>query len=108
MPFFIKPITSRVAGGMEDSFIQPNIKMHLEYIQSMLKSSGGPFLCGSQLTTADILMTFPLQGLMLRAGLSKENYPEIVAYHDLLMEQPGWKRSVVKITELDGEYKPML
>ena len=37
------------------------MKLHLQFINDELKKSGGKFLVGSELTAADIMMSFPGQ-----------------------------------------------
>jgi glutathione S-transferase len=79
-------------------------------LESMLTSSpnGGQFLCGDKLTAADILMSFPLMASKGRAGLTKAVYPKIWDYVDRLSEEGGFKKSVQKIIEVEGEFKASL
>jgi len=38
-------------------------------------------------------------------GLTKEDYPKLHAYVDRLEAEPGYKRAVEKIIELDGKFE---
>lgn len=107
MPFFIKPIINGVASKIESSFLQRNFKIHYDFLEGQLASSpdGGNFLCGKDLTAADIMLSFPLEAGKGRSGFSEQQYPKIWAYIDRLHEREAYKRSVQKIVELEGEFK---
>lgn len=83
---------------------------HLGFLESQLKTSpdGGKFLCGSKLTAADILMSYPMEAAQDRSGLTKEQYPRVWAYVDHLHENEAYKRSVRKIEEVEGSFKTHL
>ena len=106
VPFFIKPITRRIAGGIESMFLTPNLKTHFGFLESQLATApdGGKYLCGKELTCADIMMSFPLMASKGRAGLTKETYPKLWAYVDLLEGHDGYKVAVQKIVDVDGEF----
>lgn len=63
VPFLIRPITHAIAGKITSLFLAPNFKTHYTFLEDQLKTSpdGGEFLCGKDLTAADILMSFPLR-----------------------------------------------
>jgi len=108
VPFFIKPITGKIVGNLHDSFINPNFVTHFGFLESQLASSpgGGKYLCGPNLTGADILMSFPLIAGRGRSGqLTKEKYPKLWAYVDALEAEPGYKKAADKIIEIDGKFE---
>ena len=111
IPFFIRPITSMVAGNMSAAFLAPEMAKHLAFLESQLDTSpgNGNYLCGAHLTTADILMSFPLllaretiAELRASGGQGKltDQYPKVWAYVKRLEEEPGYKRADAKIKEL--------
>lgn len=107
MPFFIKPITASIAGRVEDGFLNPNFKTHLTFLEDQLATSGGDYLCGKDITAADILMSYPLEAATLRAGMTEDKYPKLSAYLDLLHEREAFKKANAKIKEVTGqEYDP--
>jgi glutathione S-transferase len=57
VPFFIKPITNGVAGKIEAGFLSRSMKGHYDFLEEQLKTSGGDFLCGSDVTGADIMLS---------------------------------------------------
>ncbi|KAI9880239.1 MAG: hypothetical protein M1830_004583 [Pleopsidium flavum] len=106
VPFFIKPITGMIAGKLDSMFVQPNFKTNFSFLESQLASSpnSGEYLCGKELTGADILMSFPLGAARERAGLSVDKYPKLCAYIDRLQARDAYKRAVQKIIDVEGEY----
>nr|POF24023.1 glutathione s-transferase 1 [Quercus suber] len=103
VPFFAKPITKIIGGRVESAFLNRSLKAQFDFLESQLSTSpdGGKFLCGKDLTAADMMMSFPL--IAGKAYISKTQYPKIVAYVETLEAQPGYVRSVKKIEELSGE-----
>lgn len=109
VPFFIKPVTNGVADRITSMFLKPNYETHYRFLESQLESSpnGGQYLCGD-FSTADVLMSFPLEAGKTRSGMTKEQCPRLWAYVDLLHEREAYKRSVDKIKEVEGSFKTNL
>ncbi|KAL2074767.1 hypothetical protein VTL71DRAFT_8546 [Oculimacula yallundae] len=107
VPFFIKPVTSGVAGKIQSGFLEPNFVTHFKFLEEQLASSpnGGKYLCGNELTGADILLSFPLLAGRSRTGLTKEKYPKLYSYIDMLEAEPGYQKSVAKIIEIEGKFE---
>ncbi|KAF7362346.1 Glutathione S-transferase [Mycena venus] len=112
VPFFLRPITSRIANQLGASFVGPGFVTNLAFLEAQLESApdGGPYLCGAHLTAADILMSFPLLIAQIQqdgqSPLNKKEYPKLWAYTELLKESAGSKRAIEKIIEIEGEYNP--
>ncbi|KAH7041313.1 glutathione S-transferase [Microdochium trichocladiopsis] len=109
IPFFIRPVTSMVARQMFSIAILPNIKAQLGLLEERLKTSGGDYLCGSNLTAVDVLLCFGLInarnafGTMGDFGGEPSSlYPKLHEYIARLEAHPGWKRSIDKISEIDS------
>lgn len=109
-PFFIKPITAMITGGFESTFLRPEVGRVFDFLESQLASSpnGGEYLCGSELTGADFIMSFPLTAARGRAGLSKEKHPKLSAYTERLEAKDSFKRAVQKIIDTEGSYDQAL
>jgi glutathione S-transferase len=107
VPFFIKPVTNGVASKIMSMFLEPSFKTHYEFLEGQLNTSPerGQYLCGPNLTGADILLSFPLIAGRGRSGLTKEKYPKLSAYIDRLETSPGYKKAAEKITEIDGKFE---
>jgi glutathione S-transferase len=97
MPFFAKPIAKAIAKKTKASFIDPQIKAHLEFIEAELHKS--TWFAGGRLTGADIQMSFPLEAAAARGGLD-DSYPKITAFLKRIHARAGYKRAL----ERGGEY----
>ncbi|EGP89879.1 unnamed protein product [Zymoseptoria tritici ST99CH_1A5] len=104
VPFFIKPITKTIAGRVDAAYLTANYATHFAFLESQLASSpqGGKYLCGKDLTAADILMSFPIMAAKAQL-LKKAEYPKLYAYAEMLEGHEGFKRSVKYIEEVTGE-----
>ncbi|KAI7219725.1 hypothetical protein KC317_g8729, partial [Hortaea werneckii] len=79
------------------------------FLDSEVASSpnGGQYLCGTEITAADILMSFPL--IAGKGKIDRQEYPKLTAYMDRLEGHEGYKESIKKIEEISGEpFKAML
>ena len=70
--------------------------------------NNGEYLCGSKLTGADILMSFPLGAAKGRSTFSKEKHTKLWAYVDRIEALEGYKKAVQKIVDIEGSYDPSL
>lgn len=115
VPFFVRPITSIVADRIFSMFVFPNARKHMAMLEQQLATSpdDGKYLCGAHLTTADILMSFPLiaaKGRLNDIGQWKDGdwakeFPRVGRYTDMLEAEDGYKRSVAKMEEIDGKFE---
>lgn len=103
IPFLVRPIAKGIANNVEKALIKPNLDSHFAYLEDLLKTSpgGGKYLCGPQLTAADVMMSFPL--IFGQQHFEKQKFPALAAYVKLLEESEGYKASVRKIEEVTGE-----
>jgi glutathione S-transferase len=111
VPFFIRPITSRIAAQIHTSFLAPNLETQFAFLEDQLRSApdGGGYLCGPHLTGADILMSFPLIAARGRVPiLQKNKFPLLCGYIDKLEQEPGYKKAIDKIVEIEGSYSAAL
>jgi glutathione S-transferase len=95
-----------VVNQVESRFLNQQMETHFTFLENQLKSApeGGPYLCGSQLTAADILMSFPVIAATDRGVAPRDKYPAVNAYADKLREHEGYKKAVAKIEEIDGKF----
>ncbi|KAI0881934.1 glutathione S-transferase [Annulohypoxylon maeteangense] len=109
VPFFIRPITSLVVNQLFSRLVLPNAKAQLGFLEQQ-ETSGGDYLCGSDLTSADVLISFALMAAKDKfetfgtweAGGPKKLFPKLFAYIDRLEAHPGYKNSVQKVKEIDS------
>ena len=103
MPFFIKPITRGIANRVNSQFLTEALKTHFGFLESQLKSSpdNGKYLCGADLTAADILMSFPL--IAGKSKVDAQAYPVLTEYTKRLEQNEVYQRSIRKIEEISEE-----
>ena len=90
MPFFLKPVTKGIADKVMNSFVGPNIKNNMDFIESIL--AGREWFAGSQLTGADFQMSFPLEAAV--AGRATGNFPHITAWVKKVQARPAYQRAL--------------
>ncbi|KAJ5901491.1 hypothetical protein N7495_002019 [Penicillium taxi] len=107
-PFFVRPLTGFVASQIEASFLNRNIQGNLAFLEERLKTApeGGPFICGKELTAADILLSFPIIAISRRLlkGEEKAKYPLLAAYAERLQTADGYKKAVAKVEQVEGTF----
>jgi len=89
VPALARPITGGVGKLLDKSFTDPEIRLHLTFLEGEL--SERPFLCGDEFTAADIQLGFPLEGARGRAGLTAERYPTLHRYVETLRARDGYR-----------------
>ncbi len=91
MPFFVKPIARAIAGKAKSSFIEPQIKLHLDYLESELGKS--TWFAGEEMTAADVQMSFPLEAADARGGMAAGR-PKLVAFLQRIHARPAYQRAL--------------
>jgi glutathione S-transferase len=97
MPFFAKPIARKIASTLQSTFVDPQLKLHLGYINKELGATG--WFVGNDFTAADIQMSFPLEAAMARGGLD-DQIPAVVDFLKRIHARPAWQRAL----ERGGKY----
>ena len=97
MPFFARPIARRIAGGVKHSYVEPNLKRQLDYMEAEIGRSA--WFAGSEFTAADIQMSFPLEAAQARGGLDAGR-PRLIAWLERIHARPAYRRAL----ERGGEY----
>jgi glutathione S-transferase len=92
-PWFVKPIVQGIANTANKSFIDPQLKLHADYWESELSKT--EWFAGSELTGADVQMSFPLEAADSRAGIAT-GYPKIHAFLNRIHARPAYKRALEK------------
>ncbi len=93
MPFFIKPIAKGIARKVKAAFITPQLKMHLDWMESELGRS--EWFAGDEFTAADVQMSFPIEAAHSRAGLDGSR-PKLMAYLQRIHGRPAYLRALEK------------
>ena len=98
MPFFAKPIVNALVNKTNAQFIDPQIKLHLDYMESELAQRA--WFAGHEISAADIQMSFPLEAAASRGGLDRR-YPKLTAFLNSIHARPAYQRALEK----GGEYR---
>jgi glutathione S-transferase len=98
MPFFIRPVARGIADRVLQGFIEPQLKLHLDYLEGELGKSA--WFAGPDFTAADIQMSFPLEAAASRGGLD-EKRPRLMDFLKRIHARPAYQRAL----ERGGTYE---
>ena len=66
VPFFVRPVVRAIVKAARDSFIDPQTKLHLDFIEAELGKA--TWFVADEFTAADIQMSFPLEAAAVRGA----------------------------------------
>ena len=87
------PSRARCAGRAKDGFIEPQIALHLDYLESELGKN--TWFAGADFSAADIQMSFPLKRPPQGAGLDASR-PTLMDFLARIHARPAYKRALEK------------
>ncbi len=93
MPALARPVVRTLAKSVMDSFVQPQIEQHLDYMESGLAKT--PWFAGADFTAADIQMSFPIEAAAADGSLDGRR-PNLRAYMQRIRERPAYRRAIDK------------
>jgi glutathione S-transferase len=93
MPALVRPFVRRIANGVRQQFVEPQIKLHREYLEGELGKTA--WFAGEEFSAADIQMSFPVEGLATRGGLDAKS-PKLLAFLQRIHARPAYKRALEK------------
>ena len=97
-PFVVRPILKGIAGKVKSSFVMPEVRSILDYLEGELKKSD--WFVGDRFTAADIQMSFPIEVAAARGGLNKK-WPKLMAYLDRIHARPSYQKAL----KIGGSYE---
>jgi glutathione S-transferase len=97
MPFFVKPIARGISGKVKGTFIGPQLKTHLDYMEAELGKAD--WFAGNEFTAADVQMSFPLEAAKSRAGVDASR-PRLLRFLERVHARPAYRRAL----ERGGKY----
>jgi glutathione S-transferase len=92
-PFFVRPVARGIADKVMTSFVSPQIKLHLDYMEGELGKSR--WFAGDEFSAADVQMSFPLEAAASRGGLDA-NRPRLMDFLARIHERPAYRRALEK------------
>lgn len=90
-PFVVRPIAKAIAGKVDASFVVPNLERHVAFVAEQLGDK--PYFCGSELTIADIQMSYPMEAIAARVPGAPQVIKDWVARTHAL---PAFKKALDK------------
>ena len=96
-PFFVKPIAKGIAGKVQQSFVDPQIALHMSYMEGEL--SKAEWFGDADFGVSDIALSFPLEAAAARGGLT-DRHPRLQAFLQRIHARPAYQRAL----ERGGEY----
>lgn len=91
MPFFVRPVVRGIADKVLGSYVNPQIRLHLDFMESELGQSA--WFAGAAFSAADIQMSFPIEAAAARGTLDA-NHPRLQAYLQTIHACPAYQRAL--------------
>lgn len=98
MPLIMKPAAGLISYGVKKKFIDPQISLHLQFMESELADRN--WFAGGTFSAADIQMSFPLEAAQARNCLDEE-YPALQNFLARIHKRAAYQRALEK----GGEYE---
>jgi glutathione S-transferase len=89
-PFFVQPIVRKIASTVNSLFIAPNLRTHLDFMESELATQS--WFAGAQFSAADIMMSFPVEAARHRDTLVERPY--LLKFLDTIHARPAYKKAL--------------
>ena len=90
-PFFVRPLLRSIANKTQRAFVDPQLKLHLDYLEGELGKS--TWFGGDDFSVADIQMSFPLEAACARAGLDASR-PRLWDFLQRIHARPAYQRAL--------------
>jgi glutathione S-transferase len=92
-PLLVNLVLARIPlfGKVGQRKFQPMIDVHLDYVEGEL--SQRPWFAGSEITAADIMMSFPLEAAATRAN-ARQGRKNLAAWLDRIHARPGYQTAL--------------
>lgn len=91
LPFFVRPVVKSIAAKVDATFLMPNIKRQLAYIESELARH--TWFAGAEFSAADIQMSYPVEAAAVRIGFGSA-YPNIKAWLAGIHARPAYGKAL--------------
>jgi glutathione S-transferase len=92
-PLLIRPIASMISSKALASYVDPQLKRHLDYLEAELADR--PWFAGAAFSAADIQMSFPLDAAAARAGLDARR-PKLWDFLQRIHARPAYARALAR------------
>jgi glutathione S-transferase len=93
MPFFARPVARAIADKAMRTFVGPQLRLHLDWMERELGESG--WFAGERFTAADIQMSFPVQAAAARGG-GLDGHPRLKAFLQRVEARPSYQAALLQ------------
>ncbi len=93
VPFFLKPVTRGIANKVREGYLNESIRRNLEFLESTL--SGSAWFTGSEMTAADVQMSFAVEAAAVRTDLGS-GFPALAGFLDTIRSRPAYQAALEK------------
>lgn len=91
VPAPVRPLGALMGKGAKAQSVDPQIKLHLGYLENELGSEG--WFVGQAFTAADVMMSFPLEAAASR-GVLGADYPNLQEWVTRIQARPAYQRAL--------------
>ncbi len=88
VPFFLKPVTKKIAAGIQENFSTPAIERHFGFVDQHLSSR--EYFAGSEFSGADIQMFYAVEAALARGG---GNWRHVQRWRNTVTSRPAYQRA---------------
>lgn len=89
-PALVKPIAKSISNAALARMVEPQLKAHSEYWDKALAATG--WFAGAEFSAADIMMSFPLEAAVQRAGAGSK--PNVKAFLERIHARPAYRKAL--------------
>lgn len=90
MPWFIRPIAGAIGKGVQQNYLDKQLATHGAYLEKHLADNR--WFAGSDFSAADIQMSFPIEAMVSRGGLTK--YPHVQTWLSTVQARPAYQKAL--------------
>ena len=91
-PALLRGLVKAIANGAQKGFIDPQVTAHIDYWDDELAKS--PWFAGPDFTAADIMMSFPLEAAVARAGANSR--PRVKAFLERIHARQAYRQALAR------------
>jgi glutathione S-transferase len=91
MPALARPVVRALARNVIDTFVQPQIDQHLDYMEGELARA--TWFAGDEFTAADIQLSFPIEAAARSLDAGR---PKLRSYLERIRARPAYRRALEK------------
>ena len=92
-PAPMRDAAKAVTDGARQGYVAPNLKSMFDLVEAELARS--PWFAGEEFSAADVMMSFPLETAVARAGAS-EGRPKLAAFVERIHARPAYRKALAR------------